>query len=182
MPVLPSSSSWRVLHRPVVYQALWPGFATKCPLRCLRHSRICGRNPCVTYVTLKVGHIVALPRLAVDLCPWPAQSFQASPARAELSLRFLEAGEGLEVLSELPVGFVVIAPDDGFLERAVHSFARALGPRSILGSKAAVPATSALSPLHPGMCCKTLRCAARAQLSNPTEQHFESILCACARS
>ena len=44
--------------------------ATKYPLRCLRHSRICGRNPCVTYVTLKVGHIVASPRLAVDLCPW----------------------------------------------------------------------------------------------------------------
>src|SRR5262245_31869211 len=39
---------------------------------------------------------------------------------------------------------------------------------------------SAVRSAYGGMCCKTLRCAAKAQLSNPTEQHFESILRACA--
>ena len=32
------------------------------------------------------------------------------------------------MFSELPMCFVVIAPDGGFLERAVHSFDLAVGP------------------------------------------------------
>src|SRR5262245_52556923 len=36
-------------------------------------------------------------------------------------------------------------------------------------------------PLYPLMCCKTLRCDAKEQLSNPTERRFESILRARAR-
>src|SRR5215471_8649251 len=36
-------------------------------------------------------------------------------------------------------------------------------------------------PLYPLMCCKTLRCDAKEQLSNPAERRFESILRARAR-
>src|ERR1700745_1573174 len=36
--------------------------------------------------------------------------------------------EGFEVLSELPVGLVVIAPNGGFLEGAVHPLDLTVGP------------------------------------------------------
>jgi hypothetical protein len=44
----------------VVYRALWPNFATKYPLRCLRHRSHCGEPPCVRYLTIRLRPLVAL--------------------------------------------------------------------------------------------------------------------------
>src|SRR5262245_38732315 len=48
-------------------------------------------------------------------------------------------------------------------EPVLHTTAKWARLMSVPGLKAAVPATSPLSPLHSRMCCKTLRCAAKEQ-------------------
>src|SRR5215510_1554928 len=62
-----------------------------------------------------------------------------------------------------------------------HDSSISTRPFSTGSVKSRHSARSAECPLYPGLCCKTLRCAAKEQLSNAAERCFESMLRACAR-
>src|SRR6516162_5234637 len=93
------------------------------------------------------------------VCPSFADMLVGSepPQGLEALSEVVGVEEGLEVLSELPVGLVVIAPNGGFLEGAVHPLDLTIGPRMVRLGEAvldALLAADAVEHVQPVADCR----------------------------